>query len=382
MRKFKGKVIYWSVITACSCLFMSCSALALGEGVTVSGSCNTTAPVPSELAMVNSFDAVLDQIAAAGKALVAAQEVQSQISNQLIDQTRTTIKNTAKQSNMAQMESKLALRAGDSSKMQQVCDLAGNHGVAAGMDAGGVYAHNLSKVMNSVIDKDIDNTPSVGTSINTLATAPVSSISAANILDSNNPKAAAKAVKTTVDPLPLPKVPKNVENTPMGQRYKGLRNIQQTAVFLAKRVLTDVSLLNNPTMPLAEYAKKEAAKIQGSAAETASVNAVLGSVSGNRISQNGFLYIENMSMGGNPKWWEDLAADPDPSLALEDEEKATALSLDESYQNLLLTEDLDAAEAENDAIEYNSKVESAANQLRNEAMAEALNASQVKAKGK
>ncbi len=380
MKKVKGKIIYWSVITACSCLFMSSSAWALGEGVTVSGSCNTTAPVPSELAMINSFDSLLSQIAATGKALIAAQEVQSQITNQLIDQTRTTIKNTAKQANMAQMESKLALRAGDSSKIQQVCQLAGNTGVAAGMDTGGVYAHNLSGVMNAVIDKDINDTPSVGTSLNTLATAPVSSISAANILDSNNAKEAAKSVKITADPIPLPKVPSNVEATPVGKKYNGIRNIQQTAVFLAKRVLTDVSLLNNPTMPLAEYAKKEAATIQGSAAETASVNAVLGSINGNMISQNGFLYIENMSMGGNPKWWEDLAADPDPSLALEDEEKATALSLDESYQNLLLTEDLDAAEAENDAIDYNSKIVPVANTLRNQAIAEAVNVSQGKGK--
>jgi hypothetical protein len=80
-----------------------------------------------------------------------------------------------------------------------------------------------------------------------------------------------------------------------------------------------------------------------------------------------------MERAGNPTWWTNIATSPNETTSLAAIAETTALDMDESFQNLLLTEDSDAAMAAKDSITYNKNVNGEALGLRNKAIEEAVN---------
>lgn len=357
-----------------TCLAIPVQSMAIGmsAGVTLSGSCNSTLPMAQEMSMVNSFDSVINQIVQSGAALTAAQQAQSQITAQLIYQLRQTIKHAAIQSSNANIETKLAGNVSPYN-LSTACAATGTTGWTAGMGAGEVTSHNLGVAMNSALAQNSADQPSSYGSVSDLAGATVSSLDARNILTGGTVSGAAKAIMTMTNPVPLPKLPTVAQNTPAGQEYTMVSNIQKADVGLARRVLSNVALMSAPTLPLKSYAIKRINAISADNPTLAKqMTALLGTNSTN-ISQNTFLYISNMERAGNPAWWTNISTSPNETTSLASIAETTALDMDESFHNLLLTEDTDAALAAHDSITYNKNVYGQAIKLRNKAIEEAVN---------
>lgn len=372
----RGKNLINKVSAACALVIMltplQSMALGVSTGVTLSGSCNSDLPMAQESSMISSFDSIINQIVESGAALTAAQEAQSQITAQLVYQLRQTIKHAAVQSSNTKLEKTLAGNVSNVN-LNSACAAVGSNGWVAGMNAGAVTAHNLGVSMNSVLAKNSSSQTSSYGSVSSLAAATMSSIDAHNILTGGNISNASKAVMVMTNPVPLPVLPAVAQTTPEGQDYKALTNIQQADVGLARRVLTNVAIMSAPTIPLKAYATQQINTIAADNPTLAKQMVSLLGANSTNISQNNFLYISNMERAGNPTWWTNIATSPNETTSLAAIAKTTALNMDESFQNLLLTEDSDAALAAKDSIEYNKNIQGQALSLRNKAIEEAVN---------
>ncbi len=219
-------------------------------------------------------------ILGSGSGLTGSYGVRSNITTQDNNQLRATIKNTAKQSNMAKFETYLVNSLGNTNSQgvfvdtMNVCSMTGQNSASQGEDVGAAYAKmNSNIIMHNMDEWDRGHVIKSNTqALQMLSETPPSTMNADNIFGKKggyngvtakdySPENVNKTIAVMTDPFPPAKLPSNAESTPMGKKYQAMSHLASAQVELPQAVFADIVSLNAPLLPLGNWAAKALVQI-------------------------------------------------------------------------------------------------------------------------
>ena len=352
--------------------------------------CVQTGGVATQIDMSNGFSSVQDAYLALSQELNLGMEKQSQILSQDVKVLRDTIKNSALQLSNANSEKNLAASdpalSSPSGSQALNCYMSIGSGSssppgAAGVLSGSVNTEALaSKSLGLIYNRDLGGKGNMGAYKSEIVNATASDMSSSNLLSGPNGLPATPPTSSSAghayaynniisNPVPLPALPAAAKNTPAGQQYQAIENVQNGNISLPQEVLNSVSVQNAPTYPLGSFLTGML-KSNGQSG----VAAVVASNSlGSNISPNTFMYGMNMLYYGNPNFWSNEGTSSSTSYYLEQIASMDAVRVNIAYEKLLFKEKMATIAAQSDAVSVNSSLNGEALGLRNKAIEESVN---------
>ncbi|NNM65073.1 MAG: hypothetical protein HKL99_10745 [Burkholderiales bacterium] len=401
----------------------------------VVGYAHNTMPMATPDMLTGLGNWVGSQIQQAAQTLNAAQIKQSEIDTKLVDAANNARAQTAMQVADGQIQARLALAQptdgnGVNLRLANSC---GTAAAAAGLAAGAAANITAAGAISGVLRTYNSNTANLNQQqyVYALAKASPRSLVANNVIgdpagagvasQSYSPQDVNRFIQITTNPTPLNNLPPSAVNTPAGQRYEAIQNLQKAILDIPQETLNGVAQMNAPTLPMRSWlsaqldsmsapptllqalsqastvplatpsaaAQKQQSILQRVSTATVCVLGAVFSSKGtlegclstgnpsstqdgaNNISLQTFLYMMVQGRVANQNWWTSLSKMNSAPPLLQEIAEIDALRAAMDYQNMVNISRMASMQAQQMSSQMNANIEAQANAVRKTAITQA-----------